>query len=78
MCRIIAAHFIWGQCIILNDHILTAKAIQSEWIVSLEMSSKKITLAIEGAGLVGSLFSIYLAKRGYKISVFERIKMLFI
>jgi len=33
-------------------------------------SEKKI--AIIGAGLVGSLLSIYLAKRGYKISVFER------
>ena len=33
-------------------------------------SSKHI--AICGAGLVGSLLSIYLAKRGYKVSVFER------
>ena len=32
--------------------------------------SKKITIV--GAGLVGSLLSIYLAKRGYKISVYER------
>ncbi len=32
--------------------------------------SKKITLV--GAGLVGSLLSIYLAKRGYKIELFER------
>ncbi|HEY0029218.1 MAG TPA: NAD(P)/FAD-dependent oxidoreductase [Bacteroidia bacterium] len=32
--------------------------------------SKKITLV--GAGLVGSLLSIYLAKRGYKIDLFER------
>lgn len=29
-------------------------------------------IAISGAGLVGSLLSIYLAKRGYKVSVFER------
>ena len=29
-------------------------------------------IAIVGAGLVGSLLSIYLAKRGYKVSVFER------
>ncbi|MEJ7626151.1 MAG: NAD(P)/FAD-dependent oxidoreductase [Ferruginibacter sp.] len=29
-------------------------------------------ISIIGAGLVGSLLSIYLAKRGYKISVFER------
>lgn len=31
---------------------------------------KKITVV--GAGLVGSLLSIYLAKRGYKVNVFER------
>ncbi len=30
------------------------------------------TVTIVGAGLVGSLLSIYLAKRGYKIDVFER------
>ena len=35
-----------------------------------EMNNKNI--AIVGAGLVGSLLSIYLAKRGYKVSVFER------
>lgn len=29
-------------------------------------------IAITGAGLVGSLLSIYLARRGYKVSVFER------
>ncbi|MBX2964218.1 MAG: FAD-dependent monooxygenase [Cyclobacteriaceae bacterium] len=29
-------------------------------------------IAIVGAGLVGSLLSIYLAKRGYKVSVYER------
>ncbi|MFL5754643.1 MAG: FAD-dependent oxidoreductase [Bacteroidia bacterium] len=34
------------------------------------MSQKKITIV--GAGLVGSLLSIYLAKRGYTIDVFER------
>jgi kynurenine 3-monooxygenase len=34
---------------------------------------KKIShIAITGAGLVGSLLSIYLLKRGYKVSVFER------
>src|SRR5688500_13553046 len=32
--------------------------------------AKKVTLV--GAGLVGSLLSIYLAKRGYKIDLFER------
>ena len=32
--------------------------------------TKKVTLV--GAGLVGSLLSIYLAKRGYKIDIFER------
>lgn len=31
---------------------------------------KKVTIV--GAGLVGSLLSIYLAKRGYKINIFER------
>lgn len=31
-------------------------------------------IAISGAGLVGSLLSIYLAKRGYQVSVFERRK----
>ncbi len=36
------------------------------------MKAKDQTIAIVGAGLVGSLLSIYLAKRGYKISVFER------
>jgi kynurenine 3-monooxygenase len=30
------------------------------------------TIAITGAGLVGSLAAIYLAKRGYQVSVFER------
>jgi kynurenine 3-monooxygenase len=29
-------------------------------------------IAIVGAGLVGTLLSIYMAKRGYKVSVFER------
>ena len=33
---------------------------------------KEKQIAIVGAGLVGSLLSIYLSKRGYKISVFER------
>ncbi len=36
------------------------------------MYSKEKNIAIIGAGLVGSLLSIYLAKRGYKITVFER------
>lgn len=35
------------------------------------MNSKQ-HIAIAGAGLVGSLLSIYLAKRGFKVSVFER------
>ena len=35
------------------------------------MKSKK-NVAIIGAGLVGSLLSIYLARRGYSVSVFER------
>jgi kynurenine 3-monooxygenase len=33
---------------------------------------KEQNIAIAGAGLVGSLLSIYLAKRGYRVSVFER------
>ena len=36
------------------------------------MLNTQKSIAIVGAGLVGSLLSIYLAKRGYKISVFER------
>ena len=32
--------------------------------------NKKITIA--GAGLVGSLEAIYMAKRGHKVSVYER------
>lgn len=32
----------------------------------------KKEIAIVGAGLVGSLLSIYLSKRGYKVTVFER------
>ena len=34
------------------------------------MSKKNITIV--GAGLVGSLLSIYLAKRGHKVSIYER------
>ncbi|MES2838478.1 MAG: NAD(P)/FAD-dependent oxidoreductase [Bacteroidota bacterium] len=34
------------------------------------MQSKNITIV--GAGLVGSLLSIYLAKKGHKVSIFER------
>src|SRR5690242_1083181 len=33
---------------------------------------KKQRIAIAGAGLVGSLLSIYLAQRGHRVSVFER------
>jgi kynurenine 3-monooxygenase len=40
-------------------------------INSIEMK-KPQHIAIVGAGLVGSLLSIYLAKRGYRVSVFER------
>lgn len=35
------------------------------------MSNKK-NIVIIGAGLVGSLLSIYLSKRGYKVKIFER------
>ena len=34
------------------------------------MSQKKISIV--GSGLVGSLFAIYLAKRGHRVSIFER------
>jgi kynurenine 3-monooxygenase len=36
------------------------------------MTKQTKHIAIVGAGLVGSLLSIYLAKRGYQVSVFER------
>jgi len=36
------------------------------------MNAKNKHIGIVGAGLVGSLLSIYLTKRGYKVSVFER------
>jgi kynurenine 3-monooxygenase len=35
------------------------------------MSNQK-NIIVVGAGLVGSLVSIYLAKRGHKVQVFER------
>src|SRR3954470_11962009 len=34
------------------------------------MTKKKVTIV--GAGLVGSLLSIYLAKKGYQVKIFER------
>jgi kynurenine 3-monooxygenase len=36
------------------------------------MQTENKHIAIVGAGLVGSLLSIYLVKRGYKVTVFER------
>lgn len=36
------------------------------------MNYKPDTIAILGAGLVGSLLSIFLARRGYKVTVYER------
>ena len=36
------------------------------------MQGKKKNITIIGAGLVGSLLSIYLARRGYSVSVYER------
>ena len=36
------------------------------------MTPQNKTIAIVGAGLVGSLLSLYLVKRGYKVSLFER------
>ena len=35
-------------------------------------SSSVKNITIIGAGMVGSLLSIYLARRGYKVSIFER------
>ena len=36
------------------------------------MSDKKKEITILGAGLVGSLLSIYLSRRGYNVSIYER------
>ena len=36
----------------------------------MSVDKKKITIV--GAGLVGSLWAIYLAKKGYKVDVYER------
>src|SRR5215510_11626407 len=33
---------------------------------------RKASVTIVGAGLVGSLLSIYLAKRGYNVKIYER------
>jgi len=46
--------------------ILSGKA------TNLLMKHETNHIAIVGAGLVGSLLSVYLAKRGYRVSVFER------
>jgi len=37
----------------------------------IRMSGKSL-ITVVGAGLVGSLYAIYMAKRGYKVEVFER------
>jgi len=36
------------------------------------MTNKNKSIAIMGAGLVGSLMAIYLRKRGYKVAIYER------
>ena len=36
------------------------------------MSESKKEIIVVGAGLVGSLLSIYLTRRGYKVSIYER------
>lgn len=46
------------------------KAPPLEWFGEAGM---KKNVTILGAGLVGSLLSIYLSKRGYKVKVFERL-----
>ena len=38
------------------------------------MSLNKKNITVVGAGLVGSLLSIFLANRGYNINVYERRK----
>lgn len=38
----------------------------------MTMNTRPKTISIVGAGLVGSLLSIYLARRGYQVSVYER------
>lgn len=38
----------------------------------MDMKKRPTTISIVGAGLVGSLLSIYLARRGYKVTVYER------
>ena len=38
----------------------------------MKMKKQPKSIAIVGAGLVGSLLSIYLAKRGHAVKVFER------
>jgi kynurenine 3-monooxygenase len=36
------------------------------------MTTEKKEITLIGAGLVGSLLSIYLAKKGHQVNVFER------
>ena len=36
------------------------------------MSTENKNITILGAGLVGSLLSIYLSRRGYNVSIYER------
>ena len=38
----------------------------------MDMKKRPTTISIVGAGLDGSLLSIYLARRGYKVTVYER------
>ena len=41
-------------------------------MILMKVLNMKKSVTIVGAGLVGSLLSIYLSKRGYKVNVFER------
>jgi kynurenine 3-monooxygenase len=62
--------------VVLDENII-AKIESSRPVTQSDQAtkitpSKKQHIAITGAGLVGSLLSIYLAQRGHRVSVFER------
>ena len=60
----------WNKLPVVRQPLRKGFAHNTQF-AALKMSKPK-HIAIIGAGLVGSLLSIYLAKRGYKVSVFER------
>jgi kynurenine 3-monooxygenase len=68
---------LFGKCNFSDAHLLHFSESPPPCKFSLVYSGfiyipmqKKVTIV--GAGLVGSLLSIYLAKRGYQVNVFER------